>query len=294
MQSQLKVRFLIPVSLLFLLPHPGSADWSKRSIYGEDNRQEWWDVREEMQIRAGEATGALFAKEQVFPVDSRTIQLPQKSMIEEYGACRDERFSEQPVGANCSGLLVGPDLFLTAQHCIPNQRECQKNLIVFGYEMDPNRASHRLVDKAQVYQCIEVVQQNRSLDFSLIRLERPVSDRRPIEIREDSPEPEKNEELFMVGHPLGLPRKLTDQGRVWGKSRNNFVSDLDAFGGNSGSPIFRAKDGQLMGILIEGAEDFISSEESNGCRRPKRCHSNSCEGETAVLASSIAKKLRQR
>ena len=50
--------------------------------------------------------------------------------------CKEERFREQPIGAFCSGFLVGPDLIVTAGHCIKNSNDLANTRFVFGYRMN--------------------------------------------------------------------------------------------------------------------------------------------------------------
>ena len=41
------------------------------------------------------------------------------------------------------------------------------------------------------------------------------------------------------------------------ESRTRFTTNLDSFGGNSGSPIFASPSNLLVGILVEGATDYV-------------------------------------
>ena len=60
------------------------------------------------------------------------------------------------------------------------------------------------------------------------------------------------------GHPSGLPRKITANASVTdNESRTRFTTNLDSFGGNSGSPIFASPSNLLIGILVEGRPDYV-------------------------------------
>lgn len=58
----------------------------------------------------------------------------------------------------------------------------------------------------------------------------------------------------MLGHPSGLPMKWTTSAEVKEnvEQKDYFKADLDAFSGNSGSPIFSDETHQVIGMLVEG------------------------------------------
>ena len=67
--------------------------------------------------------------------------------------------------------------------------------------------------------------------------------------------------LTLIGHPVGLPKKFDFGGQVQRVSETLIQGTVDSYGGNSGSPIFDA-DGNLVGILVGGAPDFV---DDGGC-----------------------------
>ena len=93
--------------------------------------------------------------------------------------------------------------------------------------------------------------------YALVRLDRAVTGRRPLEIaRRDIVTP--GLPVYLLGHPSGLPRKIT--GNASGtdnQSTTRFTTNLDSFGGNSGSPIFASPSNLLIGILVEGRTDYV-------------------------------------
>ncbi|MGK7898838.1 MAG: serine protease [Xenococcus sp. (in: cyanobacteria)] len=53
---------------------------------------------------------------------------------------------------------------------------------------------------------------------------------------------EKN--VFVIGHPSGLPLKFANGTQVRDHSPSSFfVANLDTYGGNSGSPVFNEDEG---------------------------------------------------
>ena len=63
-----------------------------------------------------------------------------------------------------------------------------------------------------------------------------------------------------------------------------FSANLDTYGGNSGSAVFNAVNGQIEGILVRGATDYVSR---GGCRVSNRISNSSGRGEDVTLITNI-------
>lgn len=201
--------------------------------------------------------------------------------------CADERFAEQPSLGNCSGFLAGPKTLVTAGHCMPSERECGEYRWVFGFKDGVTE-----LKSSQVYSCKKIISQRyvydhkEVSDYAVIELDREVEGYVPLKMRKFG-RVLLNTPLVVIGHPIGLPMKATDGGVVSRfndieresklKSlylrRNYFTANLDTYGGNSGSPVFNKKNGQVEGILIQGADDFTYNSEKD-CLESRR-HTNS-------------------
>jgi len=58
-------------------------------------------------------------------------------------------------------------------------------------------------------------------------------------------------EVYMIGHPSGLPQKVAVNASVRSlEGAAYFYTSLDAFQGNSGSPVFDRNTGEVIGILV--------------------------------------------
>jgi V8-like Glu-specific endopeptidase len=203
--------------------------------------------------------------------------------------CLDEKFSHQPsLSYACTGFLIGEDLLLTAGHCSTNVEEvfsssefyCEAYTWMFDYhEHKKGKTNVSAVSGDNIYRCKEIIYavSNNSephRDFALIRLDRKVTDRTPLKLA--SKDPRKNESVFMLGHPMGMPMKLTNNARVVhnDKQKNFFTTNLDAFSGNSGSPVFNRKK-EVVGILVAGnPANSTYYDEKNKCERYNRCDNN--------------------
>jgi hypothetical protein len=100
------------------------------------------------------------------------------------------------------------------------------------------------------------------VDFAVVRLDRRVAGRTPQKIARGGP-PAVGTPLYVIGHPSGLPTKIAAGARVARANRSYFEANLDAFGGNSGSPVFDAGTNTVVGILVRGAPDYRAEGDCN-------------------------------
>ena len=68
-----------------------------------------------------------------------------------------------------------------------------------------------------------------------------------------------------------------------------FVSNLDTYGGNSGSAVFNSATNEVVGILVRGDADFFSQ---NGCAVSNRCFASGCRGEDVTRVDLLSKMMR--
>jgi hypothetical protein len=73
-------------------------------------------------------------------------------------------------------------------------------------------------------------------------------------------------DLLVIGHPLGLPRKYSGRGQVMdNREPSYFETDLDVNGGNSGSPVLNPDTLEVEGILFASFnDDFVPDETYDG------------------------------
>ena len=67
---------------------------------------------------AADATVVLMSPSDIDLSNPDDVQLDPDTLEEYATLCADERFVHQPVPGWCSGTLIGPDLVLTAGHCV--------------------------------------------------------------------------------------------------------------------------------------------------------------------------------
>lgn len=205
--------------------------------------------------------------------------------------CPSERFSEDPALAYaCTGFLVAPDLLVTAGHCATNVGEtvneekmyCEAYSWLFDYRKDSSgRVQTENIPQDNLYRCkkiIYAVQEEKAphRDFALIQLDRPVTGGRiPFKL---ATEIKDSDRLTMIGHPLGMPAKVSRNGRILldDPDKMSIVTTLDAFAGNSGSPVFNARN-EIVGILVGGSPSANTADpiaDQQTCSVYNRCDEN--------------------
>jgi V8-like Glu-specific endopeptidase len=236
-------------------------------VYGDDDRRDLWEVDDPaLQQLTRQSIVALMSLGSFDRSDPDNWRVTGNPLGENLNLCDGELYADQPAAAGCSGTLIGPDLVLTAGHCV-GRDSCDGTLLVFDYF---ERADGVLetISAADAYRCVEVVSWalGDGLDFAVLRLERPVDDsRRPVPIRLEDTLLTLGEPLTVIGFGSGIPAKIDSGGVVTdprAASLDYFQATLDTFGGNSGSGVFN-RDLELVGILVRGLTDYVRDGDCN-------------------------------
>ncbi|GAB4028705.1 MAG: hypothetical protein Fur0012_01850 [Elusimicrobiota bacterium] len=272
-----------------------------KMIYGDDNRTDFYSMTASKKVLADSVVSLWESASVKKDSASGMVKLQTVNFGDRLNLCPDEKFREQPIGAFCSGSLVGDDMIMTAGHCITDEAKCADTKIVFGYAVKaPNSQAVTSMSESEVYSCKQIIKRQLGpeptaenpegiglgADYALIKLDRKVSGHKPLPINH-SGVIVKGTPLFVIGHPVGLPVKLANDASVRDASPDGyFVADLDTFGGNSGSPVFNASTGLIEGILVRGDTDFERS--PAGCTVSYRVDQNDGRGEDVTKISVLS------
>ena len=245
--------------LVFISGNALASKFSPKIIYGEDNRKDTFESDSALFKELAQSTAAQIAKENIKIVGS-SAELRGPSLGEVFRLCSKERFRHQPFIASCSGFLVAPDIIATAGHCFQTGDSCKQYHWVFNYKVSESTQRNVTVDASDVYKCKEVIKASltKTTDFALVRLDRKVEGALPVKISKDLPK--IGTEVVLIGHPSGLPQKIADGGKIKAVSATEFKANVDAFQINSGSAVFNAATGDLLGILVRGQKDYLTDE----------------------------------
>jgi hypothetical protein len=295
---------IFSIVALFLLALNAMGKPSK-AIFGADNRRELYQSPKAFQdLASGVGTwlAPLFAtgETQSSPTEGEeTLNLEFPTMSDHYALCGKEKFSEQPTTMiSCTGFLIGEDLLVTAGHCMVNVGQANNQVTpmcsdfnwLFDYSYNKrDQEILRNIPLKKISQCEKVLfarhlgSGDQRMDFALIRLKKKYPERHHFKIYRG--EILRGMAVHIMGHPSGLPLKYAGGAYILNARPGSqyFEANLDAVGGNSGSPVFNHK-GEVLGILVRGNADFVQDKEQD-CDRWNRCQmtgKNCRDGEQQV------------
>ncbi|MBN1444030.1 MAG: trypsin-like peptidase domain-containing protein [Planctomycetes bacterium] len=263
-------------------PAGGEAGARPKILYGADDRLDEYQIGDPELLEAGDSTCALVSRSALQDNGDGTYSLPPLTFGADYlnwvgrPLCGDEPFRDQPIPAFCTGFLVAPDVVATAGHCV-GAGDCGSVAFVFGFVMEDAATAVLRVDASQVYFCSGLIASEvAAADWGLIALDRPVPDHAPLRVRTSGIIAD-GQNVTVIGHPLGLPRKYAGGPSTTVRENGNpfyFQANLDTYGGNSGSAVLDAETLQVEGILVRGnVPDFV---EDGGCDRSRVCPDDGC------------------
>lgn len=274
-----------------------------KGIYGADDRRELSQVQSPTVKAWADATVAIFQAGSVTadaekktsalttkPFDKAGVRTPEQPWGTAVDLCPDEPYKGQGAGAFCSGSLVGPDLVMTAGHCMETEEECKAAKFVFGFAAGKDGQPSASVSTDEVYSCGKLVAQKlegNGPDYAIVKLDREVTNHKPLRLRR-SGNPPNGTPLVVIGHPVGLPTKVAGGASIRQDDKGGYlVSNLDTYGGNSGSAVLNAVTGEVEGILVRGGADFEYDAERK-CARSVKTMNDTGRGEDVTLVSNVA------
>lgn len=271
----------------------------QKALYGQDNRKDVYLISSDSKlVKSANAVVSLFHTSRIVTLeDGKNSKIVNKMYGTEFRLCDTEPFYTQPCSAFCSGVLVASDIVATAGHCIdtPKKKTPPLNNIrfVFGYRMRNDENAELIISNDEIYigqKIIKRVYTENGQDWALVKLDRSVKGRDPVPVRRSS-KIQDAEDVYVIGHPCGLPAKFADGAIVKNNSNSDFfVANLDTYAGNSGSPVFNRKTHEVEGILVRGEKDFVSQNPSdeNSCQISLVCPNTGCRGEDCVRTTIFA------
>ncbi|MEW5950427.1 MAG: trypsin-like peptidase domain-containing protein [Elusimicrobiota bacterium] len=256
-----KITLLIPI-LLFSAnlyaenPARSIAGYMPVAIYGNDDRAEFYQT-DEISKKLASSTAALFRSKDLSDLGNGFHQIRPVTLKEKFNLNENEAFSDQPAVSFCSAALVGKDLILTSAHCL-SQVPCEKIKIAFDYRIESAGRYPEFLKSQDIYSCKSVVSQKydpNGADYAIIKTDRQVN-RTPLPVNRKD-DIKKNTKVFVIGYPSGLPVKIANNAKVREVKTEFFITDLDTFKGNSGSPVFNNETMKIEGVLSRGGTDYM-------------------------------------
>jgi hypothetical protein len=229
-------------------------------VYGTDNRVDVFDIDQADTRRLVlEAMVALVPTRLLEPHTGR-LRADVPAAGASAGLCEGQRFSSQPAGAFCSGVLVDWDLVLTAGHCA-RLFGPQDFVVMFDYYLvEPDQLAPGFDSVRNVARIVDEDGRDdqTGVDYAWLRLQRPVGfPRRPAPLARRIDDVGLGQPMFTISTPWGTPFKLDEGGQIrhlGGDTRQTFLADSDTSGGSSGGGAFLSPHA-LLGILSGGLPD---------------------------------------
>ncbi|MAZ47514.1 MAG: hypothetical protein CME65_03060 [Halobacteriovoraceae bacterium] len=228
---------------------------SLAAIIGNDDRTDIVELDQPI-ISVISSRVVSFVRKKHLIKKSDSYEMNATNLIERLRFCEDERFSDEPLFANCSGAIVGEDRILTAGHCIgpDNQDEFY---VVLDYIKDAQGNIPTTFSKDQVFEVRDFLYREFTLsdqvnDIALLRVKRKLN-RTPLPVQLDHSY-STGTPIYMLGHPLGVSQKYTGPNIIRSLSLPtlSFRTELDSFSVNSGSPVFDHHTNEIIGVLSRG------------------------------------------
>lgn len=182
--------------------------------------------------------------------------------------CAKERFYSQPFLSGFSCVVISPSKVLTVGHGF-REPISSIHTIALDYKMSksgqlpqPRFANAKLIN----------LKKRGHLDYAILEIDEPLPEEYVLKRISSGEHNLRGKQVYGLGHPWGLPMKLSPDARVIAKRSaasmvTTWRTNLDMFQGSSGSGIFNAVDHNLEGIFLGGRtkDDILSS--TDGCRK---------------------------
>ncbi|WP_436516342.1 S1 family peptidase [Ekhidna sp. To15] len=176
--------------------------------------------------------------------------------------------SERAVWVTGTAFAISQNTFITARHVVDDimseagTTDPTKLLLVGGFYLKNSNSSPFTynfleVTKIQYHPDMDICQiTTKSRSAKYLNLA-PTSEQRSL--RADNP-------IHMMGFPLGQALKYSE-GQVAEVSGDldRFSGFISFFPGNSGSPVFNSKTGNVVGVLVAGSSGIIDWQSQNNC-----------------------------
>ncbi|MDX1684880.1 MAG: serine protease, partial [Saprospiraceae bacterium] len=244
-------------------------------VVGEDNRYDPYELTEdddaELYSQIARKAMALIPKSaltkagEYYVFESFNLLANSSLLIDGVSMppCGNVNFIFQPSISRCTGFALSDSILATANHCLDID-DFDNYYWVFDYQMKSENNFSDSIPDSLVFEAVDIEKgvTYYENDFIAFKSDRLIPDHRIVNDVAVSGEFSLNDTLVMAGYPLGLPLKVCTYGEVidllegYGTYVPYFYTSLDAFAGNSGSPVFLKRNGKMIGFISAGESDF--------------------------------------
>lgn len=238
-------------------------------------------------LLANQSVAMVIEKESIVKISDSHYKIETESNKSKHvlRLCNNLPFSNQPVVGVGTAFLINNNQFITAKHVF--QQSIENYVIVFGIDQLNPEVTQSYISKEQVFFPTKISHNLSDIDIVIFDVDRETN--RSGLSYGNSRTLEKQHEIYSIGHPSGLPKKIALNAGILDNSYfQYFYTSLDTFQGNSGSPVLDFYTNTVIGVLVAGEKDFKfngNCYELNTCKFPK------CKGEKVIRIEEIINRL---
>ena len=235
------------------------------------------------------SVGMIVEKDKLIKISNAFYQLEMNTTLKQYyNLCDNSSFNNQTVVGAGTAFISSNNSMLTAKHVF--QKPLDQYVVVFGYEITNSKGVvESIIHKSNIYYPKEMLHSFLDLDVSHFSVDREFNADQSILSTANSKDSSLGDEIYMIGHPSGLPKKIAVNAGVLENNHSQyFYTSLDSFQGNSGSPVFDFKTNKVIGILVSGEVDYIFN---GNCNEVNSCAYPYCKGEKVIRIEEVLKRM---
>lgn len=212
--------------------------------------------------------------------------LRTEDVYQRFSICEDEDYVlKEPSAGECSGVVLSKNTILTARHCLKDFHSDGRDArFVFDFAARADGQVPTSLPAAAVLQG-KVALRGKGLenDWVIFRTSTEIPAHRIPRLSTRA-----SDALFAAGYPLGAPFKLIRQGKLLKSDETRLFTDLDAYQGTSGAPVFNLR-GDLEAIVVLGGRDF---DQKGPCVKTRVCAPPGCRAEEAFRLSAVLRQMK--
>lgn len=266
-----------------VLRGPSTFD-SRIEVFQFDKKSDW----QKRIFNTSISVGMIIEKEKINQISNEYFQIDiQNKLGTNYNLCESVPFKDQPAVGTGTAFLIEDNKLISANHVF--ERNIDNYVIVFNFEMINKKTVNNIIHKSNIFSLNNILFKNEELDIVIFDTKEQI-EKQSLSLQK-SKDLKNYHRVYSIGYPSGLPKKISVNAEIL--ENNNplfFYTSLDAFQGNSGSPVFDFETNKVIGVLVSGAKDYLF----NGlCNDLALCVYPSCKGEKIIRIEKVIELLEK-
>jgi len=163
--------------------------------------------------------------------------------------------NDEGVAPLCTGSLVGPNLYMTNEHCLTGSIADKVKTYVVAME---NLGGKGSFPKHSLAAVIDVVKLDRFFDVALLKLSKPLGERYGwLQFERELDAIRAVDRVKIIQHPQGRPKEIVLEDTEMVRHAGKFLHyKADTQGGSSGSPVFALDGEAIIGLHRVGTNSY--------------------------------------